>query len=146
MSSFMVEDKTINTIVAGIKRGALNGPGTTYPGFDQSYLNSLDIPNIDNDYLAKIGGYLFVMNIEAINQRYGEGEAEKFRSLDYKYKSVPAPNTINLYKAIKCLMDQCMEGDVPESTIYKTLEEFSRDIAEHIVHRLPAYEDSIAWA
>ena len=140
MSAYMVEDKTINNIVAGIKRG-FDNHGLDYPDFNRNDLNSFGLSDLDGTNLAKIGGYLFVMNIEAIEQRYGEGEAKTFRPLDYQYRSIIWPDAINLYKSIRCLLYQCTEGNVPETTIYKTLEEFARDIAEHIVHRLPAYEN-----
>ena len=139
MSAYMVEDKTINKIVAGIEYCVKHGDGSRFPTFQQSYLIAFGLTNVNRESLEKLGHILFDMNIESINQRYGEGEAETFRPLDYQYHVEPPPLAVHLYKALQCFTYQCYEGDVPETTIYKTLEEFIRDLAQHIVYQLPDY-------
>ena len=75
---------------------------------------------------------MFQLNIDGVNDRYGDGEAKKFRTLNYAY--VPAQPTtiyhlstkIQVLKSLQCWLYQCTEGEVVKNPLYK----FFQDIAQ----------------
>ena len=83
---------------------------------------------------------MFDLNCEAVDQRYGPGQAEKFRPLDYKFQYLPHANNFQALKSLRCWLYQCSEGNVPETELYKAFDEISAAICYGIVTRLPAYE------
>lgn len=83
---------------------------------------------------------LFDMNCEAVNQRYGNGQAEEFRPLDYKPVMTIPCGKIQQYKSLQCLLYQCCEGNVYESPLYKVMEQHMLGLAKEIVCDLPQYE------
>jgi len=132
MSAFVVEDKTINTVVS-------------YLAEDQSFRQWLqywyDINLNDETEREKMGKKLFAMNCEAINQRYGPNQAQGFRTLDYKWRYELPPPAIHTVKNLQCLLYQCNEGDVPETwPVYKMMKEIEHGLLSNIVCHLPAYE------
>lgn len=72
------------------------------------------------------------MNVVAIEVRYGEGEAAKFRALDYHFTLKPA-SARQVYEAIKELQYQCSEGNVPETALFKALVSLRLAVAEEII-------------
>jgi hypothetical protein len=134
MSAYIVSDDTINTVVIGISEH-LNNMSELY--------RRRNYPLLSQDR-ETLGQALFALNVEAVNQRYGEGAAEEFRPLDYRFRPHPWSRPIVLYKCLRCLMYQCSEGNVPESPLFKELEAFRGDLADTIVCGLKAYNDA-AW-
>ena len=74
-------------------------------------------------YYTELGKRLYVLNWDAVNQRYGtqesgtEGDAYKWSpDLD---KNV---SQMQLLKSIHCLHYQCSEGNVPEKELFKELD------------------------
>lgn len=47
---------------------------------------------------------------------------------------------IDCYKAISCLLYQCSEGNVPETSLFGELAKLRNDLAGIIVCGLPEYE------
>ena len=84
------------------------------------------------------------MNVAAIEQRYGVGEAPKFRPLDYVYLITPCDSLIKVLKSAECLQYQCAEGIVPKTKLFKELGKFCNDLSAKIVHALPDWEDA-SW-
>ena len=134
MSAYIVEDETINKIVRGIE-------------YAMGFHASLDF-HLSLDFYTKcgavdpqtLGEMLFDLNIQGVESRYGEGEAGKFRPLDYKYQSVPPPTDTQFLKSLRCLLYQCSEGDVPETPLFKAMKELSHSLALHIVSTSACYE------
>jgi hypothetical protein len=62
----------------------------------------------------------------------------------YKYRADPMLTRVAAYKALRCLIYQCSEGDVTESDTFKELEVVAGEVAHAIVSALPAYETA-AW-
>lgn len=139
MSAYMVEDKTINLLIAAILHGSRDNPLPVH------FLITFGLPDMAPDNCARLGQILFEMNIESIEQRYGKGEAKQFRPLDYQYRVELPPFPMQLYKTLGCFLYQCYEGDVSETPIFKALEGWKHDIAAYIVASLPQYEQA-AWA
>jgi hypothetical protein len=138
MSAFMVKDKTINTIVSFLADSQF---ARNHRGWMNYHFN-LDLSK--DEAREALGKKLFQMNIDGVNARYGEGRAEEFRKLDYRYKFNPSLTAISAFKALQCFLYQCSEGEVDKTELYQTMNQISGAIAESIVCDLPQYE-SAPW-
>lgn len=139
MSAFMVEDKTINNVVSHIYMKVL---GNRDLGYQYKHLLSKKY-NLDSDIAYnQLADDMFKLNIESIEQRYGKGEAEKFRPLDFQYKfNCHANVRAYILKSLQCWLYQCCEGDIPEtSELYNTMKEVSHCIAHSIVEDTEEYQ------
>lgn len=134
MSAFVVEDKTINKIVAWLANNR----------DIESWLEHWH-PEINlngRESRTAFGQALFDMNVEAVNQKYGENQAQEFRPLDYDYlMELPQPD-IHTYKTLNCLLYQCSEGNVPETKLYKSMVSIKHYLADRIVSHLKAYDEA----
>ena len=136
MSAFVVEDQTINEIVNFLEFHESSWPGRIVFKETNILLNSEEGPK-------QLAEEMFKLNVEAVNQRYGENEAHNFRPLDFKFGYVAAKVApVQAFKSLKCWLYQCSEGNVPETPLYKTMDQLSGWIAETIVRELPEYEQA----
>ena len=145
MSAFMVADETINRVVYWLYFEVMKS---------QWLRDKLEkVSGIDTTSYAwseTLGKAMFALNIAGVNARYGEGEAGKFRQLNYHY--VPMhPTTlysersqkIQVLKSMQCWLYQCMEGEVVKQPLYQ----FFRDTVEphlmsNIISDLPEYQQA----
>ena len=121
MSAYIVADQTINRIVTHLK---LNR--------DLEWLRTefCEAARAASD--AEIGTALFKLNCQAVEARYGTGEAAKFRDLDYQFRLEPV-SARQVYDEIKTLDYQCSEGDVPETALFKLLAQLKAAVADAII-------------
>ena len=145
MSAYMVEDKTINRIVNWLKREV----------FRNSYLKEktekvLGISVGSDKWAQTVGKALFKLNIDGVNDRYGEGEAQRFRKLNYAYLP-DHPTTlytslgarIQVLKSMQCFLYQCMEGEVVKNPLYRLFREVVEPhLMSSIIHDLPEYDEA----
>ena len=139
MSAFMVEDKTINSVVTWLKREVQRNH------FALSFLAreyGVDLESAGWD--AKLAQAMFQLNCDGVNARYGKGEAEKFRPLNFTYKPEIPYSLVQVLKSLQCWKYQCSEGEVPETKLYQFFEEVEHHVALKIVMNLPAY-DKAKW-
>lgn len=132
MSSFLVEDRTINEIV-----GMLNTDR-----FRRELERIKETAQIDpmSEYaLDELAKAMFLMNVDAVNGRYGEGRASDFRALNFQFHYA-MPSRVQALKSLTCYLYQCHEGDVPERPLYKALREFEHILAKDIVSEMPEYQ------
>lgn len=138
MSAYIVDDSTINRILAGLQYSTVHGDCTR--PIPKPW-NNVTI-EVHNDQAAEtLGNLMFQMNIDAIEQRYGEGAAIKFRPLDYTFLPLmPNQQIHQLIKSINNFTYQCAEGNVPETNpLYKALDDYVSQLCRHIVARSPEY-------
>jgi hypothetical protein len=137
MSAFMVEDKTINYVVNWLRRN-----------IDELYcippkLKKLGIDTTVTGWDENLSQAMFQLNISRVEARYGKGEAVKFRKLDYRYERTDAVPLVQVLKSLRCWLYQCLEGDVPETALYKL---FCKDVRPYlmgkIIDMLPEYEEA----
>jgi len=131
MSAYMVEDSTINKILEYIRLKSKDWEVRVL-------LDELMISTSKSD-MELLGNKMFELNAMGVNARYGKGEAEGFRTLDYKYKLELPHNTLGTYKLLGCLLYQCSEGNVPDMKLFKALDAFHNRLAHSIVSSLPEY-------
>ena len=137
MSAFIVADETINKIVYYLHVKAL---GDSIP----SELGLTKLPKAEFDLTTEEGtrqlaDEMFFLNVAAVNAKYGEGEAKKFRPLDFLYTPVPS-NQIAVIKALESWSYQCTEGNIPQTKIYKVMEDVHCALCVDYVHGLEEWE------
>jgi len=141
MSAFMVSDKTINRIVAGLERMSRNTPSPRdYPLYYAREAAGFDLEKYIKTPAA-LGQKIAEMNIRAIQARY----PEKWEAMvidTYQYKSLLSPSPMQLYKHIRCLLYQCSEGDVPNEIFFGVLNAITDQIAYWIVTESKEYEEA----
>jgi hypothetical protein len=139
MSAFMLADETINCVVYWLFREV-----TKSHWLKEQVENTLKIETTQPDWEEALGKDMFQLNIDGVNDRYGQGEAKNFRDLDYQYTPVFG-SKIEVLKSLQCWLYQCMEGEVVKKPLYK----FFDTVIEHhlmasIIYDLPEY-NSAAW-
>jgi len=152
LSSFIVRPETINRIVTYLDTMTAGGSiwASTYKRLLEKYhLDNIEkgarILILDSDEWPKdMAKKLLDLNISAMNQRYSENTGlkdvayMKTKGVDFTYHFTPSP-LIQVYKSIQCLSYQCAEGDVPQTELYKFLDELENTIAHEIVSQIPEY-------
>jgi hypothetical protein len=137
MSAFMVADTTINYIVNWLRREIDRLPVISQKlkaaGFDTS----------TSDWAERLGYAMFLLNIKAVDTRYGNAQAEKFRKLDYRFEHTEAVSLVQVLKSLECWLYQCCEGEVRETALY-TL--FGSDVRLYLMSKIidgmPEYEEA----
>ncbi len=124
MSSFIVNNTTIHRIISGIKQAKLTE----------------ELEDFFNSDETAFGQALINMNISAVDQRY----TDKNDPIKYTFVNVGVTK-IQAFKSLNCLLYQCLEGCVPERTLYKTMRQVGDQLAASIVNDLPSY-DTAEWA
>ena len=60
--------------------------------------------------------------------------------LQYVYVS-----RIEFYRALRCWLYQCSEGDIPEGPVYQMMQGISNRLAHFIIANIPEYRDAPGW-
>jgi hypothetical protein len=145
MSAFIVEDITINRIVGWFNVIAMAGSSHD----DYWYLKRLlDMGyKLDTDLGCKrLAEEMFTLNCDSVEQRYGKGEAEKFRPLNFQYRFARPENRYQVLKCLRCFLYQCYEGMIPkQNSLYKALDRLSFELSYQIVSRSKQYELAGGW-
>jgi len=143
MSAFVVADETINTVVSWLEMKASGAPDLYFGGCSR-ILAEAGYQVEFSEHAERLADDMFALNVEAVNQRYGEGEAEQFRPLDFEYRFSIPPSPVRTVKALDCWMYQCAEGNVPETPLFKLMDRVRNAIYRGIVHSSEAY-DQAPW-
>jgi hypothetical protein len=70
--------------------------------------------------------------MNGVDARYGDGEARKFRQLDYRYRETESVPLVQVLKSLQCWLYQCSEGNVPETELYKL---FDTDVQVYLMNK-----------
>lgn len=141
MSAYIVEDETINKIVSFLYAKA-NGPDSSIR-WEATKLFKMGFDLASSLSCSDLAHKMFHMNVAAVNARYGEGEAEMFRPLDFRYQFAPA-SQIEVIKALKAWKYQCTEGEVPDLALYKAMTEMHCLFCIDFVEQTEEYE-AASW-
>ncbi len=139
MSAFMVEDTTINRVVTWLKREVTTSRFTL-----DRLAREYDVNLTSDRWDETLAQAMFQLNCDGVNARYGNGEAEKFRPLNFTYKPEIYHSLVQVLKSLQCWKYQCNEGDVPETNLYQFFEEVEHHLALKIVTNLAEY-DKATW-
>jgi hypothetical protein len=135
MSAYLVQDETINKIVSHL-----------FLNVDLEWLSrefSENIAGVTGDFCQDLGAALFALNITAVEERYGKGQAKRFRELNYQFRLETA-SQLKVYEAITELMYQCAEGVVPSTKLYGLLVTLKAAVADGLVQDINEREREMA--
>ena len=138
MSAFIVEDSTINRVVAWLAREVSTNHFTLHQ-LARKYDNDF----VSNEWEEKLAKAMFQLNCDGVNARYGVGEAGKFRPLNFTYQPVHNFSLVQVLKSLQCWLYQCNEGDIPMTKLYQFFAEVENHLALKIVVSLPEYDKAI---
>jgi hypothetical protein len=134
MSAFMVEDGTINRVVTW-----LSWEVTRSLWLKRKVEETLHLDTSKSNWEEILGLAMFQLNIDGVNDRYGEGEAQKFRNLNYCY----APATVSeiqVLKSLQCWLYQCTEGEVVKKPLYQFFDTMvEKRLMSNIISSLAEY-------
>jgi hypothetical protein len=137
MSSFIVSEKTMNNIIYNLF-------------WDHNFKNSYGSLLERNGYKTeedfnRLYTEFYIMNRNAIIQRYNEKEGSDYIKLPEKINwDNGTLNKFQCLKDMKCLRYQCSEGNVPDTRLYKFLEELIEAYMSYIIEELPQYNNA-SW-
>lgn len=84
---------------------------------------------------------LYQMNREAVTQRYNEKEDSDYIKIpDHFNWDDGKLNKYQCLSSMRCLRYQCNEGDVPETKLYKMLDELIELWMYYIIDEIPEYK------
>lgn len=133
MSAFIVQPKTINRVLAylnmdrrGIKSQAARALQPLGHGIES------------DEALAALGQAMADLNTAAVAARYGERE---FNPYVYAFES--PGSLVQAYKSLGCWHYQCSEGDVPETPLYRALDEIYTAMAHAVASDAPGYDVAV---
>lgn len=86
------------------------------------------------------GRRLLKLNCEAYNLRYDT----KVACPRYVFKQPVQSGKASCLKAMQCWLYQCSEGDIPETELYKFIEQEANKLAMKIAMNTKEYEEA-AW-
>ena len=92
-----------------------------------------DVDLTGDGWDEKLAHAMFQLNCDGVNARYGEGEAEKFRPLNFTYKPEGDTFLVQVLKSLQCWHYQCCEGKVSKTKLYQFFEEVENYLALKIV-------------
>lgn len=130
MSAYLVSPSLISSILTHFAVGA-DGKCDGQPFTDMGH----DLR--DAEGLQALGADLWALNHESLHQRYGD-DAKPKKAFVYKKDKV-VKDRVQIIKHIRCLMYQCSEGSVPQTSLYKALALTANRIAFSYVSDLPSY-------
>jgi hypothetical protein len=137
MSAFMVEDRTINNIVNWLRRNIDQLP------IIAAKLQKLNIDTNAPDWAEGLGQVMFLLNRNAVDARYGDGEAAKHYQRDYRFEHTEPVSLVQVLKSLQCWLYQCNEGDVPETALYGLFDtDVQMSLMDKIITALPEYEEA----
>lgn len=125
MSSFIVEDATINRVLGHMY---FDRARTTVV----SDLRRIGI-NAETDP-ARLGLKMMQLNCRATGVRY----REKYRA-EYSYR-LETCTRMQAIKSLTCWLYQCAEGKIPErSKLWRIMKEYRDDLAMAVIDEMPEY-------
>jgi sulfur relay (sulfurtransferase) DsrF/TusC family protein len=138
MSSFLIEDSSINKIVTFLIKcsysneiyyGEINKILVKY-GFNLNYIEN---KNLEAEKLAR---YMKSLNLSAINYRYNEEN----KDYNIKFEEIDEKNLFQILKSLECFLYQCSEGEIPQENLFKMLEQITYILKDLIINSLKDYK------
>lgn len=138
MSSFIVEDNTINCIVNYIENAVGDHDWYEY----KKELLKLGFDVDDNlNWKKELASLMYQLNCAAVEDRYRDG-AEEMITSDFCFKDYETKPPIQTFKSLGCFLYQCSEGEIMKTDLFKFLEYVKYQLACSIVDELPEYANA----
>jgi hypothetical protein len=153
MSSFIVENKTINRIVSFcfwehdsiLKYEIRRNLKEVNIDLEQSFKDDAEL----DKYLKCFGEELLKLNLLAFYDRYKHikdiQKEIKEAIKEYEFEDLPLKDRsiLQVLKSIQCLLYQCSEGNIPEQPLFKVLEKITEHLKSHIINEIPEYNQAV---
>jgi len=136
MSAYVVSDEVINRIVSHLSYEHYQ---SVTHGCCKRILAEAGYDVETHDGAEQLADAMFNLNIEAVEQRYGKGQAKEFRPLDFQYHPIIPGPAVKVFKALEEWNYQCSEGNIPATDLYKLMDRISCAICRGIVMDSKAY-------
>lgn len=133
MSSYVVDDRTINRILSGL---------TVLAPYVNRTLHGVTGYDLDGGTkaLQAIGTQMRKLNEEATFARYSSNHPEEMMpKTPFRYQQVVC-SSYQALKSLRCWLYQCNEGDYDQHPLFRAFKEIAGDLAMEIVMKLPQYE------
>lgn len=147
MSAFYVGRESLSMltdIIVRYQNGGFNSFGFTFPNELMDWFRGEQGWQRENEVFNQ----LRQMNVDALKARYEDYE-EMIDDLGYEEgHDIWQPRNgvqfwhYQLLKSLQCYIYQCSEGMVPESSLYKGIDELIISLALFIAHNQPEYEEA----
>lgn len=135
MSAYLVRDETINTILGWLLRVS-QSPDAVQSRYVRArwlvkVFEEAGYDLTSKSDLERLGRDWYQMNIDALMARYGDADGAE--ASDYRYRAVYHYTPEGVYEEIRTLRYQASEGRVPETEMYRLLEEVYDALAHALV-------------
>lgn len=150
MSAFLVSERTINRVAS---YAAHDDFAQKHPEVAAILQGIIGVPSAA-DISSGVGIREFAKCLMDLNElglvaRYGaestHGERVAWRENYSFHLEAGYSQPYEALKALRCLIYQCSEGDVPESALFKALDQLSAELAMRIVQDSDAYQKAKGW-
>jgi len=138
MSAFIVEDKSINRIVAFLADCHCRGKVWLYLPLERIGFNLSEPLQV-----KRLAEEMATLNCMSVEGRYGEGQADKMGGCQAFVHTRTSPlesNKWQVLKSLACFLYQSCEGDCEENALYQALEAIRGKLSYHLVSDLPQFE------
>lgn len=137
MSAYVVDNETIDKIIAFIKVNIINNL-VNAPCLKE-FLHATTNKEI-NRACQNLGTKMYMLNVGSVRQRYDDADEAGMIGQAYVYTAINKTVTdIEIYKAIQCWLYQSCEGEAINSSLYIDFREILFQIANSIIRSLPEY-------
>jgi len=148
MSAFMMSEESLAKIAVFIRWNLDNRQPDVWlnPDIKKTLHNACKAVNtgkvVSMDVISEANLYraLELMNAEALRQRYGDELKDNISGSLPAFPWYKNLHRVEVYKAIRCYLYQCAEGDVHKSPLYKAVAEIAEALADAIISDMPEYE------
>jgi hypothetical protein len=138
MSAFLVNTNVMNKVVTAILLNL-----DTFDSESTCRTALLATPTAAQKQAGtKIARKLLAMNRRALHARYGDGRHLRLPEFGFEHWADATP--IEQFAAMRCLLNQCLEGKIRECQLYRELNHAAGELAQRIVQDLPEY-DKASW-
>ena len=147
MSAYVVDDETIHHILGFCRARAVESDSSSLTplaqcGHDLRSAASQPAPALELA-CARLGTTIHLLNVGAVRARYDDADTGMVPPA-YEHKHATGTTAIRAYKALRCWLYQCSEGDVPKSPLYKAMTAILDTLAHEITCAAPEY-DACLW-
>ena len=138
MSAYIVDDRTINTILAFV-RGEYARPNSRFNWLGHM-LSNADYKPGTHEGVAAFGQALYNLNVRGVEARYGKGKAfGELGPLDYQYEYMRNPGYLKAYEAMRELYYQSDNDGMADDPVLILLRSMQNFVARAVLEGTPEY-------
>lgn len=137
MSAYIVNDQTINRIIATLEQCKDFGDYINYPTLTAELCAMMT-----ECKPAEFGLKMYRLNLAGVEQNYSEDLSDLKNYYHYRPVMVDTPK--QLYKSLHCFLYQCDNGENDNDSLFRALDDFRSHLARWLVEQSREY-DGLEW-